>query len=437
MDNLATFLLGGAVGAALGYIASRRDRKKADKSPEYRTVEVPPAAPVASREEPALRVEASKMVTEVVGAEATAATTEAEVIESPEAAEAAAAEAEKIVAEAAGAETAEIAAEAAAAEATAEEVPAVEMPGAEGPAEEFAETPAEEAFAPEAAVAETAAPEAEEPAAAVAEFAPETETVAHESGMEPVAEVEAFVAEAEPEIIEFWEPADMAGEAQAIAEETVFAAAAAASEVDAVPFEIEVAEIDTAPVEAETIDTEAPETPLTAATGAEAATAISSIDDLKARIEETRRRIRQELEQPFISPADIEGTADWTVSPVVPVDGETTAGAAGVEEPAAEQGEAMADAMAYSASPEEIAAEITAECAEEIAPEPVDYESVKSRIELTRSRLKAKAFDAMMTGESALLSRDPEGAPPPQSAMPVIDSEIDQTIETSLSEQDN
>jgi hypothetical protein len=304
-------------------------------------------------------------------------------------------------------------------------------------AEDFAETPAEEAFAPEAAVAETAAPEAEEPAAAVAEFAPETETVAHESGMEPVAEVEAFVAEAEPEIIEFWEPADMAGEAQAIAEETVFAAAAAASEVDAVPFEIEVAEIDTASVEAEAIDTEAPETPLTAAAAAEAATAISSIDDLKARIEETRRRIRQELEQPFISPADIEGTADWTVSPVVPVDGETTAGAAGVEEPAAEQGEAMADAMAYSANPEEIAAEITAEYAEEIAPEPVDYESVKSRIELTRSRLKAKAFDAMMTGESALLSRDPEGAPPPQSAMPVIDSEIDQTIETSLSEQDN
>lgn len=408
MDRLATFLLGGAVGAALGYIASRKDQKKAYKTPECRTVEAPQPAPVASREEPALRVEASKMVTEVVRVETTEAAAEVEVevevIESPEAAEtavaetavaeAAVAEAEKIVAEAAEAEIAEIGAEAAAAEAPAAEVPTVDMFGAEGPAaeepaEEFAETLVEETSAPEVSVAEAAVPEAEEPAATVTEFVLETGP-------------EAFATEAEPEIIEFWEPADMASEAPA-----------------------------------EAVDMEAFEAPPTAAAGAETAAAISSVDDLKARIEETRRRIRQELERPFISPADIEDTTDWTVSPVVPVDGEATAVAAGIEEPAVEQQETMADAAAYSASPEEIAAEITAEYEGAIASKPVDYESVKSRIELTRSRLKAKAFDAMMTGESALLSWEPAGASKPQPATPAIDSEIDQTIETSLSEQDN
>jgi hypothetical protein len=309
-------------------------------------------------------------------------------------AEAAVAEAEKIVAEAAEAEIAEIGAEAAAAEAPAAEVPTVDMfgaegPAAEGPAEEFAETPVEETSAPEVSVAEAAVPEAEEPAATVTEFVLETGPG-------------AFATEAEPEIIEFWEPADMASEAPA-----------------------------------EAVDMETFEAPPAAAVEAEAAAAISSVDDLKARIEETRRRIRQELERPFISPADIEDTTDWTVSPVVPVDGEATAAAAGIEEPAVEQQEVMADAAAHSASPEEIAAEITAEYEEVIASKPVDYESVKSRIELTRSRLKAKAFDAMMTGESALLSWEPAGASKPQPATPAIDSEIDQTIETSLSEQDN
>ena len=51
-----------------------------------------------------------------------------------------------------------------------------------------------------------------------------------------------------------------------------------------------------------------------------------------------------------------------------------------------------------------------------------DYDAMRARIELTRSRLKAKAFDAMMAGESALLGRDPEttrlrlGPPPPSTA---------------------
>jgi len=56
---------------------------------------------------------------------------------------------------------------------------------------------------------------------------------------------------------------------------------------------------------------------------------------------------------------------------------------------------------------------------------------------VTRSRLKAKAFDAMMAGESALLSREPEDVQPRKPVTPAIDSEIDQTIETSLREQED
>jgi hypothetical protein len=68
--------------------------------------------------------------------------------------------------------------------------------------------------------------------------------------------------------------------------------------------------------------------------------------------------------------------------------------------------------------------------------EPVDYESMKSRIEVTRSRLKAKAFDAMMTGESALLGRDAEGSERSKSAPPSVDTEVDETIESSLREEE-
>jgi hypothetical protein len=68
--------------------------------------------------------------------------------------------------------------------------------------------------------------------------------------------------------------------------------------------------------------------------------------------------------------------------------------------------------------------------------EPVDYDSMKNRIETTRSRLKAKAFDAMMTGEAALLGRDVEGATDGLSKVTGVDRDIDETIETSLREEE-
>jgi hypothetical protein len=148
------------------------------------------------------------------------------------------------------------------------------------------------------------------------------------------------------------------------------------------------------------------------------------MDDLKARIEETRRRIRHELEQPFMSADDVGAAPadDWTVSPAVPVAEPVAEPAVSPEPDLAESPVAMVD---YDSE------------AEAVVEEPVDYDSMKSRIETVRSRLKAKAFDAMMSGESALLGRDTEDAEHRRRVAPSVDSEVDETIETSLREEEN
>jgi hypothetical protein len=61
---------------------------------------------------------------------------------------------------------------------------------------------------------------------------------------------------------------------------------------------------------------------------------------------------------------------------------------------------------------------------------------MKARIELTRSRLKAKAFDAMMAGESALLGRDEEEIATAAKRTVTFDSEIEQTVDNTLREED-
>ena len=66
-----------------------------------------------------------------------------------------------------------------------------------------------------------------------------------------------------------------------------------------------------------------------------------------------------------------------------------------------------------------------------------DHDAMRRRIEETRNRLKAKAFDAMMSGEGSLLSKSPEGtraAAPTESIE--VDSEVDQTIEATLTEEE-
>jgi hypothetical protein len=286
---------------------------------------------------------------------------------------------------------------------------------------------------------------------------------------------------------------------------------------------------------------------------------ISRVDDLKSRIEETRRRIRHELEQPF----DISSPArplerDWTTAPAVPIVARpaptsplvmqpavmeplavealpleslevetlptesTFMEPVAVEpvvvepvivEPAVAEPVAVEPAMAEPMIAEPVAAEalstepvevelavvesvevelvtiepVAAEpeipvlaakpvaakplaeepvkvepvAAEREAPvvdglladlevetsvgevdiesgpdEPVDYDSMKNRIESTRSRLKAKAFDAMMTGETALLGRDLDGVSHALGKVGGVDNDIDETIETSLREEE-
>jgi len=374
MDGIATFLLGGAVGAVLGYLASRKRPQQTMTKMPGRPLEAPPVGPPAAAEEVAVEAPSA----EEVAVEAPSVATAAE--ETPEATalEGMIAEEEEEVGP--GRPTARVV-----------EAPEGEEAGAEGLREEPpSEPPAESVGEPVAAV----------PVADIAVdntlLGTEEEYVPWESaeagvGLEEIGGEAAVLAEVDITEIGFVEVVEL--EAQAGPETAVGPEEAqTGSETAAEP---------AAPVEPE---------------GA----VISPIDDLKARIEETRRRIRRELERPFVSIDEVRQEGDWEMSSTVRAAEEV------VEPEPVESGAVgpFAETAISDAGPGPGPGEV------------LDYESVKNRIEMTRSRLKAKAFDAMMTGESALLGREPEDAPPKRPVMPVIDSEIDQTIETGLREQE-
>jgi hypothetical protein len=156
-------------------------------------------------------------------------------------------------------------------------------------------------------------------------------------------------------------------------------------------------------------------------------------DDLKARIEETRRRIQRELEQPFVMGGGVAATETPSLS-----EAETAIGDALAVEPSSEE-PLESEAQDSAAPPDEF--DLTTG-AEEESPSTaqglgVDYEAMRGRIEETRSRLKAKAFDAMMTGESALLGRDPQDADVKLPAPTEVDGEIVQTIDETLREEES
>ena len=153
-------------------------------------------------------------------------------------------------------------------------------------------------------------------------------------------------------------------------------------------------------------------------------------EDLKSRIEETRRRIREELEKPFAA-VDDEPPAIESVRSAPPVTPPAYASA-----PTPVIGEAMrvTPVPANGGGPA-----LPETPAEAVASENgADYDAMRARIELTRSRLKAKAFDAMISGESALLGRDSdeESAAAARRAA-AFDSEIEQTVDTTLREDDH
>jgi hypothetical protein len=66
----------------------------------------------------------------------------------------------------------------------------------------------------------------------------------------------------------------------------------------------------------------------------------------------------------------------------------------------------------------------------------IDQAEMRQRIEETRARLKAKAFDAMMSGEAALLSRDSGEKPVPTADDIKLDNDVESTIDESLSQED-
>ena len=61
---------------------------------------------------------------------------------------------------------------------------------------------------------------------------------------------------------------------------------------------------------------------------------------------------------------------------------------------------------------------------------------MRRRIEETRARLKAKAFDAMMSGEAALLSRDSGEKAVPRDVDVKVDDELEGKLDESLSQEE-
>ncbi len=166
----------------------------------------------------------------------------------------------------------------------------------------------------------------------------------------------------------------------------------------------------------------------------EAAAIPTPADDLKARIEETRRRIRRELEQPFIIGGGAAAAEASLSSGAEPAIGDALAVEPSPEEqPTSETQESTVSPVGEADSTAETEGEEHPSAAEGLG---VDYEAMRGRIEETRSRLKAKAFDAMMTGESALLGRDPDGVDVKLPTPTEVDGEIVQTIDETLREEE-
>ena len=66
----------------------------------------------------------------------------------------------------------------------------------------------------------------------------------------------------------------------------------------------------------------------------------------------------------------------------------------------------------------------------------IDQAAMRSRIEETRTRLKVKAFDAMIRGQVALLGRDGGEAPGPAAEEPALDGDLDGMVDGAFSEQE-
>ena len=145
-------------------------------------------------------------------------------------------------------------------------------------------------------------------------------------------------------------------------------------------------------------------------------------------------RDEEEDAQPVTEDAPVAAGA-----PATPVFAETIAEPAVVATPAAEPGAAAESAPAAAASERTPLAAAPEPGPEPDAAEPapadlrdtgaIDQAEMRRRIEETRARLKAKAFDAMMSGEAALLGRDDDASSAPRHDDPKLDGDVESTID--------
>jgi hypothetical protein len=70
------------------------------------------------------------------------------------------------------------------------------------------------------------------------------------------------------------------------------------------------------------------------------------------------------------------------------------------------------------------------------SPSGIDRDEMRRRIDETRARLKAKAFDAMMSGETFIDETSAEKEAGHKEESPAFDEEIERSIDESLREQD-
>jgi hypothetical protein len=132
--------------------------------------------------------------------------------------------------------------------------------------------------------------------------------------------------------------------------------------------------------------------------------------------------------EPVVAEAPV--VAEPVEIPVAPVEAEPVVAEAPVE---AEPVVAEAPVAAESLRADESAPE---EPGDEVSLGNIDQAEMRRRIEETRARLKAKAFDAMMSGEAALLARDSGEKPVPRGADVPVDHDVAETLDESLSQDD-
>jgi hypothetical protein len=146
-------------------------------------------------------------------------------------------------------------------------------------------------------------------------------------------------------------------------------------------------------------------------------------------------------EEPIAEEAPVSEAAEGLVADI------TSSPVAAVAEEAPAEAVAQVEEIEVAAVEEVPAEELVVE--EPVVEEPVAEEEpsareggtinqaeMRRRIEETRARLKAKAFDAMMSGESALLSRDSGEKPLPKGDDVKLDGELESTLDESLSQEE-